>query len=191
MTKHLSCLIIIGLVFLTACNDSQREEKLIEREKAVAQKELQFAEKETEYLVLIKMRDSLNSIIDSTAYKTWPEEIAGFWSSKVICTESNCNDYVIGDQRVDTWEFIQDSTGMITRVLNNKNEIVRTYTAEYSPSGILLQFKTDSLADKQVVMNINLDNIKSDKLSGRRNISIDNNCSAVFNVELTRPNQKK
>lgn len=191
MTKYLSCLIIIGLAFLTGCNDTQQEEKLIEREKAIAQKETDFAEKEAEYLSLIKMRDSLNSIIDSTVYKTWPQEIAGFWNSKVICTESNCSDYVIGDQRVDTWEFVQDSTGLFTRVLNNKNEIVRTYTAEYSPAGISLQFKTDSLAEKQVVMNIHLNDIKPDKLMGKRNISIDNNCAAVFNVELTRPTPKK
>ncbi|SMC79395.1 hypothetical protein [Moheibacter sediminis] len=191
MTKYLSCLIVVGLISLTSCGDTKREEELIQREKAIAQKESQFAEKEADYLSLIKMRDSLKTVQDSTVYFSWPDSISGIWSSKVICTESNCNDYVIGDQRVDNWEFAQDSTGLITRVLNNKNEIVRTYAAKFSPAGIQLKFKTDSLADKQVVMNINLDNIKSDKLTGKRNISVDNKCSAVFNVELTRPNPKK
>lgn len=191
MMKYLSCLIFMALIFFISCDDTKRDEELIQRERAIAQKENQFAEKEAEYLALIKMRDSLNAIQDSTVYLNWPDSINGLWSSKVICTESNCSDYVIGDQRVDNWEFAQDSTGLITRVLNNKNEIVRTYTAKFSPKGILLQFKTDSLADKQVVMNINLDNIKADKLTGKRNISVDNNCSAIFNVELTRPNTKK
>lgn len=191
MTKNLSCLIIIGFTFITSCNDTKREEELIQREKALAQKELQFEKKEAEFFSLTKMRDSLNSIKDTTIYRTWPDSVSGIWSSKVICTESNCSDYVIGDQRVDNWEFTQDSTGLITRVLNNKNEIVRTYNAKFSPKGILLQFKTDSLAERQVVMDINLDNIKSDKLIGKRKISIDNNCSAMFNVELTRPNPKK
>lgn len=191
MTKYLSCLIIAGSFLMISCDDTKREEELIQREKNLSLKESQFAEKEADYLSLLQMRDSLNSVQDSTAYLSWPDSISGIWSSKVVCTESNCNDYVIGDQRVDNWEFAQDSTGLITRVLNNKNEIVRTYTAQFSPAGIQLQFKTDSLADKQVVMNINLDNIKSDKLTGKRNISVDNNCSAVFNVELTRPNPKK
>lgn len=191
MTKYLSCLIIIGLFLMISCDDTKREEELIQRERNLSLKESQFAEKEAEYLALLQMRDSLNSAQDSTVYLNWPDSISGIWSSKVVCTESNCNDYVIGDQRVDNWEFAQDSTGLITRVLNNKNEIVRTYNAQFSPSGIQLQFKTDSLAEKQVVMNINLDNLKSDKLIGKRNISVDNNCSAVFNVELTRPNPKK
>lgn len=190
MTKYLSCLIFIGLAFLTGCNDTQREEKLIEREKAIAQKETDFAEKEAEYLSLIKMRDSLNSINDSTIYRSWPDSIAGIWNSKVICTESNCSDYVIGDQRFDNWEFVQDSTGLITRVLNNKNEIVRIYNAKYTPKGISLQYKTDSLSEKQVTMDIHLDNMKAGKITGKRNISIDNNCAAVFNVELTRPTPK-
>lgn len=191
MTRYLSCLIFIGVIFLTSCDDTKREEELIQRERAITQKENEFSEKEAEYLALIKMRDSLNSIQDSTVYLNWPDSINGLWSSKVVCIESNCNDYVIGDQRVDNWEFAQDSSGLITRVLNNKNEIIRTYNAQFSPQGILLQFKTDSLAEKQVIMNINLNNIKSDKLIGKRNISVDNNCSAVFNVELTRPNLKK
>lgn len=191
MIKSTCILLILSLFVMISCNDCIKEEELIQRENTLNLKENQFAEKEAEYLALLQMRDSLNSVQDSTVYLNWPDSISGIWSSKVVCTESNCNDYVIGDQRVDNWEFVQDSTGLITRVLNNKNEIVRTYTAQFSPSGILLQFKTDSLAEKQVVMNINLDNIKSDKLSGKRNISVDNNCSAVFNVELTRPNPKK
>jgi len=191
MPKYIHCFIIISLLFIMSCDDTQREEKLIQREKALTIRENQFAQKEAEYLSLLQMRDSLNAVSDSIIYQNWPDSISGIWSSKVVCTDSNCNDYVIGDQRVDNWEFAQDSTGLITRVLNNKNEVVRTYNAEFSPSGIQLQFKTDSLADKKVIMNINLTNLKANKITGRRSISIDDNCTASFNVELIRPNPSK
>src|SRR5690606_15124852 len=128
----------ITMLLLTGCNECTKEEDLILREKALIQKENQFAEKEAEYLSLLKFKDSIQSSMDSLAYQTWPDSIAGKWNSKTLCTESNCNDYVIGDQRVDVWVFDQDSTGLHARVLNNKNEIIRTYQAKYSPQGIRL-----------------------------------------------------
>ncbi|MGB6082809.1 hypothetical protein [Moheibacter sp.] len=189
MTKTITVSFII-LGFLISCNDCTKEEDLLLRESALIQRENSFAEKETEYLSLLKFKDSIQSTMDSLAYQIWPDSIAGRWNSKTLCIESNCSDYVIGDQRVDIWVFDQDSTGLHARVLNNKNEIIRTYQANYSPNGIRLTFKTDSLSTRQAVMNVNLDQINSDKISGKRTITIDDKCTAVFNLELSRLNPK-
>ncbi len=190
MSKKILLIFIFPGIFLYGCNDCPKEEDLKQRENELILKENQFAQKEVDYLSLLKFKDSIQANIDSIAYQNWPDSIAGRWNSKTICTESDCSDYVIGDQRVDVWVFDQDSTGLHTRVLNNKNEIVRTYQAKYSPDGIRLIFQTDSTATRKVVMNVSLDQLKSEKITGKRIITIDDKCSAVFNLELNRQSLK-
>jgi len=168
------------------CRDKIYEQELVKREQALQLREDSFVQKESEYLSLLKMRDSILAVKDSII-KPWPDSIAGKWNTQLICTESNCNDYVIGDQRAYTWEFNNDSLQLFARALNNKNEIVRIYNAKYSSKGINLSFKTDSTAARPVVMNVELNKFQKDKIKGIHTITIDNSCTAKFSVELTRP----
>ncbi len=190
MTKTTLFIFISTLFILHACKDCTKDKELTDRENALILKEKAFSEKEMDYLNLVKLRDSIQAINDSVQTNSWPENLAGRWNSRIVCVESNCNEYVVGDQRVDVWEFDQDSTGLIARVLNNKNEIVRTYKANYTPQQINLSFQTDSIADRQVNMNILLNNLKPGRISGKRIITIDESCKADFNVELMRSNPK-
>jgi hypothetical protein len=186
--------IVIGwlalCLFLTGCRDQEREQQLVLREQAILEKEQQFALKEADYQALTKMRDSLFSVQDTSARMTsWPDSIAGQWSSRVVCTASTCSDYVIGDQRSDIWEFSSDSTQMVTKVVSN-NSLVRVYSAKLSSNEIQLSFQTDSSASKQVDMMVILNDITSNKLKGKRSVTVDSKCNAQFTVELTRiPNQ--
>lgn len=190
----LLCLIFVWLL-MSACRDEEKEKQLLQREQALLEKEKQFALKETEYQALLKMKDSIiakyvadSTRSDSLLATTWPADIAGQWSSKVFCSESNCPDYVVGDQRTDTWEFSTDSAQLVAKVINN-NKLVRIYTATYENSQIKLHFKTDSAASKQVEMNIDLNDIGTKKIKGSRIVTIDNKCTAKFSVDLTRTSQ--
>lgn len=178
------------LLFLQACQN-KNEESLALREEELSQKEQQFALKEADYQSLLKMRDSLNNTVkqDSVAPpKVWPPEIAGTWTGKVVCTESNCSDYVIGDQRTDNWVFVSDSTQMAVKIVNN-NKIVRIYNSEYTNNEIKMNFKTDSTSVKKVEMNVLLDDITPNKIRGTRTVTSDKNCVAKFSVELVRPSK--
>src|SRR5690606_24568182 len=116
---------LLLLVTLASCYDREREERLTMRERNLLVKEKQFALKEAEYYALLKMRDSILAVKDTLAMiSTWPEYIEGQWSARVVCTESNCPDYVVGDQRNDTWIFSSDSTQLVTKVVTN-NKLVR------------------------------------------------------------------
>ena len=186
MARNNYILLISIALSLSACYNAEREQRLLNRERSLLVREKQFARKEAEYQALLRMRDSLMTAKDtSTLYLTWPEHIAGQWSSRVICTESNCTDYIIGDLRSDTWIFSSDSTQMTVKVLSN-NALVRVYTASYRGDVIHLDFRTDSTASRQVTMNILLNEIGTDKMRGTRILSVDNRCTAKFNVELTR-----
>lgn len=173
-----------GLLFIS-CDDKQKEDNLTERERQLLEKEKTFAQKESEYQALLKMRDSIFAKKDSVTVMKWPASLAGSWTGKVICTESNCSDYVVGDQRTDTWEFDSDSTQLITKIINNNN-LVRIYSGKFENNEARLNFKTDSAAKKQVEMNILLNDIAPNKVRGTRTIAVDNSCMARFSVELVR-----
>lgn len=179
----LSLFIISFLVI--SCDNRQKEKDLFEREQQLLEKEKLFAHKESEYQALIKMRDSIFAKKDSIKIMMWPAEISGSWNGKVICIESNCSDYVVGDQRTDTWEFDSDSTQLVTKIINNNN-LIRLYSGRFENNEIKLNFKTDSTAKKKVDMNVLLNDISDTKIRGTRTVITDNNCTAKFSVELTR-----
>ncbi|WP_034670173.1 hypothetical protein [Chryseobacterium populi] len=185
MVKKILLILLIIPFFLMSCNDTQKEKNIVEREQQLLEKEKLFAQKESEYQALLKMRDSVFAKKDSVQITVWPAEIAGSWNGKVICTESNCSDYVVGDQRTDTWEFDSDSTQLVAKIINNNN-LVRLYSGKFESNEVKLNFKTDSTAKKNVEMNVRLNDISDTKIKGTRTISVDNTCLAKFSVELTR-----
>ena len=181
-----SILLISSLFLLFSCDNKDKANDLALRETELLNKEKLFAQKEAEYQSLLKMRDSIFNHTNSDSIKIvkWSDEISGAWIGKVICTESNCGDYVVGDQRTDTWEFDSDSIQLFTKIINNNN-LVRLYSGKFENNEIKLNFKTDSTAKKQVNMNVLLNEISSNKIRGTRTVAVDN-CVAKFSVELIR-----
>lgn len=168
-----------------SCDNREKEQNLLSREKQLLEKEKLFADKEFEYQSLIKMRDSIFAKKDSVTIVKWPDEISGSWNGKVICTESNCGDYAVGDQRTDIWEFDSDSTHLMTKIINNNN-LIRVYSGKFENNEIRLNFMTDSTAKKKVAMNVLLNDISGRKIKGTRIIMADTSCMAKFSVELIR-----
>lgn len=184
-------LIILTLLLFSCTN--KKEQELTERENALLKREQQFAEKETEYESLLKMRDSLSASIETkdtiSEIKNWPESLPADWNSKMVCRESNCSNYVIGDQRSESWKFVSDSTGIYANVVNN-NKLVRVFKAQYNPEKITLEFVKDSSAKSMTKINVVLNDIKKNIIKGTQTITGQDNCKAVFSVELT-PAPKK
>jgi len=182
--KNLLNLLFITLL-LTACNDRKREQELDKREQALAVKEVEFAARAADYQSLLKMRDSLFSKKDTVQAQRWTEGIAGFWNGKTICRESDCSDYVVGDQRSATWEFAGDSSSIFTKIIN-QDKLVRVYSASVDSTEIMLHFATDSTAERKVDINVNLSAISSNLIRGTQTISVNNKCTARFSVELVK-----
>ncbi|OMQ13019.1 hypothetical protein [[Flexibacter] sp. ATCC 35103] len=190
--KKISLLLILTGIFISC--ENKKELELQNREKAITLKEEQFAEKEADYQYLLLMRDSILSLKHSeedkkVSIKEWPENLRGIWNSKMLCRESNCNQYVIGDQRNESWQFVSDSTGIYTNVLNN-TKLIRVFKAKYMENKIMLEFSSDSLSKNKVKMNVVLDDIKNNVIKGTQTITGQDNCTARFSVELTLPQKK-
>lgn len=183
-------LLYLAALLATGCGPSDRELQLEKREKEIVHREQQLQLKEGEVRALLTFKDSILKVMDSVdqqRYRSWPDSLAGKWSSKIVCVESNCSEYVIGDLRSDNWEFLLDSNRLITKIYDKNEKEVRTYQAQYSKEGILLHFSTDSTAKKRVTMDVTIREVNSQRLKGERIVSVNNNCTARFNVELTRP----
>ncbi|MEN2489366.1 hypothetical protein AAYQ05_16315 [Flavobacterium sp. B11] len=184
--------LILFVLVLSSCSN-KKEKELIMRENALLEREKQFQDKEADYDKLLKMRDSLLSVskVKDTLpqIKEWPENLKVAWNSKMICRESNCSNYVIGDQRSEVWEFVSDSTGMFTNVLSN-NEIKRVFAGQYLESKIVLDSAKEASSKNKIKVSVVLDDIKKNIIKGTQTITGQDNCIAKFSVELT-PSAKK
>lgn len=183
--KHL-LFILLTLSVFAACTSSKREQQLNSREQEITKRELEFAAKAADYQSLIRMRDSLRTKkTDTLMPQQWPEGIAGRWTSRTICKESDCGDYVVGDQRSDIWAFEGDSTGIFTKVIN-KEKLLRVYTAQADSTEIRLHYKSDSTATRKVDISVVLNPSGNNLMKGTQTISVNNSCTAKFSVELQR-----
>jgi hypothetical protein len=187
-------LLFILLLLLISC-ENKKEQGLAERERLLKAREQEFEIKVADYKQLAKMRDSLFAQRDkevkndSLVIKTWPDSLSKQWSSKMVCRESNCSNYVIGDQRSEVWQFSSDSLGIFANVLND-DKLVRVYRANYIDNKIVMNFATDSTAKSKVKMNVVLDDVDTKVIKGTQTITGRDNCIAKFSVELT-PSAKK
>lgn len=184
-------LLLIWIPILVSCSN-KKEQELNARENAILEREKKFADKEAEYETLLKMKDSIELTLqkkDSVPEKqVWADSLKMKWTSKMICKESNCSNYVIGDQRSETWDFASDSTGMYVNVLNN-NQLKRVFRGQYLSNKIILDSARESSAKNAVKIKVVLDDIKKNLIKGTQTITGQDNCTARFSVELT-PSKK-
>lgn len=187
MVQRLLTLLLL-LLTLAACRDTVREQQLAEREQALAEKEKMFALKEADYSALLRWRDSTLAAADTlaaTPATAWPTDLLGRWSSKTVCRESSCNEYVVGDQRSGAWEFSGDSAGLFTKVYD-RNTLVRVYSGSFDSAAARLYFRSDSAAQRKVEMEVELRRSPTGAIKGSQLLTMENGCTAKFTVELVR-----
>ena len=183
--KYLFPILLLTSFLLNSCDFSKKTEELDLRESKLLEKEKAFALKEADYQSLIKMRDSLYTIKDSVETIALPQNVIGKWNGKIICTDSNCPENMIGDVRNDTWEFIQDGQNISAKVINRTGQI-RVYQGTYNGSEIRLNYKSDSSAAKKTEINVLLKDIQDSKIKGTREVTGENNCISRFSVDLDK-----
>ncbi len=179
--------VVTCILLLSSCNENlkRKELEIQKREQAVLEKEKSIALIESEYLKLQKMRDSIVSIQDSITVHTLPVDIQGKWNGKLVCIESNCTDYVVGDVRMDEWEITEDR-GQIIAKNSNKVGVIRVYRGKYEGNSIQLFSESEPTAPKSRSFKIEFTTIAEKKLSGSREIRVDNACLSKFTIELSR-----
>lgn len=179
----LICIILISM--LTSCSDSEKEKQLQARENSLITKEKDFAAKESEYQNLLAMRDSIIKEADSVVINTLPADILGKWNGKMICTESNCAEHAIGDQRNDIWEFSENGKTVLAKVTDRSGNL-KVYSGNYSGSELKLNSNEDSTATRKTEINLIWNKLQINNLKGTRKVTANNNCVAKFTLELEK-----
>lgn len=179
---------IFLLVLIVSCGQTGRND-LQDREEQLLKKEHDFARKESEYDALLAMRDSLRAaeskrLRPDTIVQHWPDSIAGQWSSRLVCRSSNCNNYVIGDQRNEQWEFMADATGIYVKTYT-KNKTTRLFKGSLLDNRISLVQVQDSMDESRARVQMNLDLIGAKIMRGTQTIGTLGDCQANFSIELT------
>jgi hypothetical protein len=175
----------LNFFFLNSCNNSKKNIELTAREQKLSEREKEFSLKESDYQNLLKMRDSLFAKRDTTNIAVIPENILGKWNGKMICTESNCPENMIGDVRTDTWEFSSSGSNVSAKVTNKAGN-VRIYTGNYNGSELRLSYRSDSSSIKKTKINIPLNGIQNNQIKGIRQVIGENNCVSRFSLDLEK-----
>ncbi|MFC0776993.1 hypothetical protein [Flavobacterium sp. HJSW_4] len=183
------------ILFFVSCT-GRKESELEAREKKLILQEKEFSAKEEDYKNLLRLRDSLQLAVLTKKENTdsikrfWPDSLTGSWNGKLVCRESACGTYVIGDQRTEKWIFSNDSIGPIIKVMDN-NKLKRIYRAEYNDGLAKLNiYLPDSTAAGNNKITALLDNFSKKVIKGTQSLSGQNGCLVKFSVELS-PSPKK
>ncbi|MHA6696778.1 hypothetical protein [Chryseobacterium sp. A301] len=175
------------LFLLVSCTQDINQQKieLEKREAALQEKESAFALKQADYQLLSQMRDSIVSSVDSLDIHPKLDLIAGKWKGKIVCTESSCPEYVVGDTRIDDWQ-LEVVAGIVTAKNLNKSGFIRVYKGTIENNQLKLYY--NSPADATTVLNIGIvfPDLSANKLSGSRNVQIDGKCQSKYTIELSR-----
>lgn len=165
---------------IISCTEEKKEDPLKEREAILLMKEKEFEAKNQEFEELKAMRDSLHHSSDSVQVSIIPDQLLGKWSGKMICTESNCSEHVIGDQRNDVWEFLPENV-----VITNKTGGEKTYAATFTGADLKLVSDPASASRTQTVIILQRLEDKPDRLKGTRE-STGADCVAKFSIDLEK-----
>lgn len=193
--KILNAATVFIIVLFASCNGT-KENDLEAREQKLILLEKEFSAKEEDYKNLLRLRDSLELALLTKKESTdsikrfWPDSLTGSWNSKLVCRESACGTYVIGDQRTEKWIFSNDSIGPIVNVMDN-NKLKRTFRAEYKDGKARLYiYLADSTAARNNKTTALLDNFSKKVIKGTQSLSGQDDCLVKFSIELS-PSPKK
>jgi len=184
-------IVAAALLVISLCScTGKKEEQLKAREENLRAREDAFKAKEQDYAELLALRDSirqadsLSSVPGIIPPKVWPDSLAGEWSGKMLCRESSCKNYVIGDQRTEKWLFSNDSLGLIVKVMDNE-KLKRQLRAEMTGKTIRLSMATDTTTINRISIEASLDEVRAKLIRGSQSLKGKDDCTAKFSVELT------
>lgn len=161
-----------------------REAVLQDREQNLLLKQKQLAQLEDSIKLNLAKQDSATLALKNLGLPL-PDSLQGVWNISMICTQTSCTGFAVGDSRKENWTFSGgDSTGVYVKAMQGE-KLIRIYSGIYDGSGFILS--TPSSSDSiTTVMNVKLSVESGNKLSGTRTINQADGCSSVFRLDAER-----
>lgn len=184
-------LVFIGL-HLSSCNYESQRKELEQREAALYEREQKLLIREN---LMLQFEDSLkllllksDSLVSNVANASLPvpDSLQGLWHVAMVCTQTNCSGFAVGDTRKENWTFENnDSSGVLVRALQGE-KLIRVYTGIYDGNGFVLSTPYNA-ENTSTTMNVYLTLDNNNKLSGSRTINQADGCTTTFKLDADRP----
>lgn len=175
--KYSIILFLSCFLFATSCDNPEKEKQLNQRESELLTREQDLVAKQQEFAQLEALRDSIESLPDSISTNHIPASIIGKYNGKMVCTESDCSENVIGDQRNDIWEISADGVK-----ITNKTGGEKFYSGEYSNAE--LKLKSDKSAGTSEII-LQMPDPNGNRIKGSRELKRET-CTSKFSIELEK-----
>ena len=159
-----------------------REQALIAREQMVMIKEKQLKLLEDSLKKNFEKVDSANLSRIEQSFPL-PDSLAGNWNVSMVCTQTNCTGFAVGDIRKETWQIASVNNAVTIRALQGE-KLIRVYTGKFT--GTQLKLATPETVQATTLMNVELNIDNSTKMSGQRIITQPDGCSTVFKADLDK-----
>lgn len=175
--RYTTILFLSCFLFITSCDNPEKENQLNQRESELLTREQELVAKQQEFAKLEALRDSIENLTDSANFTKIPDAIIGKYNGKMICTESDCSENVLGDQRNDIWEISADGVK-----ITNKTGGEKFYNGEYSNMEIKL--KSDQNASSSQI-TLQMPEPLATRIKGIRELKREN-CISKFSIDLEK-----
>ncbi|HLU18141.1 MAG TPA: hypothetical protein VKZ76_08840 [Edaphocola sp.] len=179
-------------ILISACGFEERKQALDARESALVQREQELLLREK---MLIQLEDSVRQSIarkDSTEFMlqqlgiALPDSLAGVWTVNMMCTQTNCTGFAVGDIRKETWVFEQEDSASTVYVKAMQGEtLIRIYSGIFDGADFVLSTPIGNEAQSGK-MNVKLNLNTASKLTGQRVIYQPDGCTTTFKVDAER-----
>lgn len=124
----------------------------------------------------------------SDSQDRWTDSLTGNWDARLVCTATTCTNYVIGDQRMEHWTFLSD-TSILDLTTEAKTGGRMRYKGKYRPGNREITLVAESERPDNGQMVIYFSDISRTFVRAEQRSTGPDKCELIFSVQLTPKNR--
>jgi len=185
MDAHKLIFPLIYLLLMFGCTNESKSPKnplkdsLNKKEQELLIREQQLDTKEKELLNREQRLDSLKNRMDTVGL--YKPAIIGEWKVSMICKETTCDGYAVGDTKTESWKIAYINNKVIVSAYANKT-LVRIYQGLFKTNGLELSAVPAPDAQTEISVLLTLNSGSESLIEGTRTIYKKDNCKVEFAV---------
>lgn len=182
---------LLIILLLYSCGFEDRRKQLDERERAINAREQAVMLKEKEIRLAEDSLKRYAAKMDSASRMLTeqvlplPDSLAGAWNVTMICSQTNCSGFAVGDIRKENWLVSGNGSTVGVRAMQG-DKLIRVYTGSFTGTGLKLSTPESEALQPAVTMQVTLKIDNINKMSGQRLITQTDGCETTFKVDMDR-----
>lgn len=188
--KTIALLPIILLFCTAGCDQRKREEELQKKEASLNEREQELLLKEKTLEAKEKELSKREHHLDSTEVSVTTQLVnpvlAGTWSVKMTCIQTDCTGSAVGDTKTEQWNFSFQNQAIVVKAFAGE-KLVRVYTGSYTGNAVELveeRLNDNKAPSSKIVVRLRI--IDDTHLEGQREILRENDCRVVYALQVQK-----